>query len=85
MSQDIFKPIETEPIPRITLSIAEASKSMSISDRTIQTLISRGEIPTVSIGKRRLIPVDGLREWVANGCPKVNGTGDNPEGVNCDD
>lgn len=66
MSQtDIFAPIPIEPIPRVTLSVTEAAKSLGLSDRTITSLIAKGEIPVVRIGKRRLIPVDGLREWVA--------------------
>ena len=69
MNTDIFAPIPVEPIPRVALSVAEAAKSLGISDRTVTTLISKGEIPVVSVGKRRLIPVDALREWVANGCP----------------
>lgn len=67
MSQtDIFAPIPIEPIPRVTLSVTEAAKSLGLSDRTITSLIAKGEIPVVRIGKRRLIPVDGLREWIAS-------------------
>jgi excisionase family DNA binding protein len=63
---DIFAPIPVEPVPRVALSVAEAAKALSLSDRTITSMIARGEIPVVRIGKRRLIPVDGLREWVAS-------------------
>lgn len=67
MSQtDIFAPIPVEPVPRVTLSVAEAAKALSLSDRTITSMIAKGEIPVIRIGKRRLIPVDGLREWVAS-------------------
>ena len=64
MNEDIFKPIPVEPVPRITLSVAEAAKALGISDRTITSMIGRGEIPVVNIGKRRLLPVEGLREWI---------------------
>ena len=63
---DIFTPIPVEPVPRVTLSVAEAAKALGISDRTVTTLISEGKIPNVRVGKRRLIPVDGLREWAKN-------------------
>ena len=62
---DIFAPIPIEPVPRVALSVAEAAKALSLSDRTITSMITKGEIPVIRIGKRRLIPVDGLREWVA--------------------
>lgn len=63
---DIFAPIPVEPVPRVALSVAEAAKALSLSDRTITSMIAKGEIPVVRIGKRRLIPVDGLREWIAS-------------------
>ena len=63
---DIFTPIPVEPVPRVALSVAEAAKALSLSDRTITSMITKGEIPVIRIGKRRLIPVDGLREWVAS-------------------
>ena len=67
MSQtDIFAPIPVEPVPRVTLSVAEAAKALSLSDRTITSMIAKGEIPVVRIGKRRLIPVEGLRKWIAS-------------------
>jgi excisionase family DNA binding protein len=61
---DIFIPIPVEPVPRVTLSVAEAAKALGISDRTVTTLISEGKIPNVKVGGRRLIPVDALREFV---------------------
>lgn len=78
MSQtDIFAPIPIEPVPRVTLSVAEAAKALGLSDRTITSMIAKGEIPVVRIGKRRLIPVDGLREWVASKTATPTDTGEN--------
>ena len=78
MSQtDIFAPIPVEPVPRVALSIAEAAKALGLSDRTITSMVTKGEIPVVRIGKRRLIPVDGLREWVASITAPANATENN--------
>lgn len=64
MSQDIFKAPEVEAIPKIALAIPEAALAISVSDRTLQTLIKNGELPTLRIGTRRLVATDVLREWV---------------------
>jgi excisionase family DNA binding protein len=63
---DIFAPIPVEPIPRIALSVAETAKSLSICERTVSSMIAKGELPVVNVGTRRLIPIDGLREWAKN-------------------
>lgn len=60
---DIFKAPEVETIPKIALSVREAAIAVGVSDRTIHQLIKDGELPSMRIGTRQLIPTDVLREW----------------------
>lgn len=46
-------------------SAQDAAKFLSVSVRTIWDMISRGEIDSLTIGKRRLIPVDELEHIIA--------------------
>ena len=63
-------------IDRLAVSPTEAAQLIGVSRPTIYDLLNaeRG-IPSVKIGSRRVIPVDGLRRWLnerteeGNGCP----------------
>jgi excisionase family DNA binding protein len=54
---------DLEPL-RLTLSIAEAASALGIGRTKMCELVSRGEVPTITIGRRKLIPVEALRRWV---------------------
>lgn len=45
---------------RIALSLEETKLALGIGDRTLKLAIERGEIPTVKVGGRRLVPRRGL-------------------------
>jgi excisionase family DNA binding protein len=45
-------------------SMAAAAEALSITRKHLYTLMNRGEITTVSIGRRRLIPADELDRFV---------------------
>ena len=62
---DIFKSPEVEPIPRTALSIAETALSLSLSDRTVHKMVRDRVLPVVDVGTRRLVPVEGLKKWLA--------------------
>ena len=51
----------------MTLTRAQVTKAIGINLRGVDALIHRQEhpIPCVRIGRRYLIPRDGLREWLA--------------------
>jgi excisionase family DNA binding protein len=49
---------------RLLYTIPEAADQLSISARVLQRLISEGEVDTVTIGRRRLVPADALAEYV---------------------
>ena len=48
----------------LAVGIAEAARRLGISARTIATLISRNELPTRKVGRRRIIPVAALEAFV---------------------
>lgn len=60
-----------EPVPplrstscstRLTLSIAEAAELVGISRTTAYELAQSGELPTVRLGRRILVPVNQLAD-----------------------
>lgn len=64
-----MNPLHPSPItpttpPRLALSPEEAAAALGLSERTLQDLRKRGEVPTVRIGRRVLHPVDALRRWL---------------------
>jgi len=52
-------------IEKMALSISEAAKLLGVSRPTMYTLVNRTDFPSFRVGSRRLIPVDGLRDWMA--------------------
>ena len=54
----------TETIERIGVSIQEAAKMLGISKPHFLPLVKEGKIRTVQIGRRILVSVQSLREFV---------------------
>lgn len=49
----------------ILWNLTETAQQLGgISARTVRRLIERGELPTVSIGRRVTVPADAVRAWV---------------------
>lgn len=44
----------------LAVGLAEAARRLSLSIRTIAKLVSRGNLPSLKVGRRRLIPVRAL-------------------------
>ena len=55
---------QTKTIERIGVSIQEAAKMLGISKPHFLPLVSEGKIRTVRIGRRILVSVQSLREFV---------------------
>lgn len=51
-------------VPRLCLSVFEASKSVGLSEKHFRDEILP-HIPHLRVGRRIVIPVDGLREWLS--------------------
>jgi excisionase family DNA binding protein len=50
----------------LAVSIAEAARRLGISARTLATLVARKELPSRKIGRRRVIPVKALEQFLRN-------------------
>ena len=53
-----------EPIPRVTLTIAEAAQAIGVSERHFHTHV-KPSLALVPSGRRVLVPVTELRDWVS--------------------
>ena len=49
---------------RLLYSIADAADALSLSKRKVESLIHDGEIETVPIGRRRLVPAECLTDYI---------------------
>lgn len=49
---------------RMALTVKEAAELLGIGRNLMYTIINRADFPSFVVGSRRLIPTDGLREWV---------------------
>jgi excisionase family DNA binding protein len=56
--------VEPAPIPKLALTVQEAGEATGLSHRSIQELTAANAIPVVRYGRRVLIPVEGLRDWL---------------------
>jgi excisionase family DNA binding protein len=45
---------------KLTMSIPEAGKALGVSRTTIYKLANSGELPTIKLGKRILVPIAQL-------------------------
>jgi len=49
----------------LTLSITDAAKALNVSRPTIYKEIQQGRLQTFTIGRRRLVTPDALRDYVS--------------------
>ena len=61
---ELPKPKQIESIERISVSIQDAAKMLGISKPHFLPLIKDGKIRTVTVGRRILVSVQSLREFV---------------------
>ena len=66
MVTDAFKPLDTEPIRRVSYRQNEAAEAMGLSVRKLQYLMGEDStFPRVKLGSVVLIPIEPLRQWLA--------------------
>ena len=53
---------DVEPI---SVTVTHAAELLGVSTDTLYRLMHRRAIPTVTVGRRRLIPYDGLKRYIA--------------------
>jgi excisionase family DNA binding protein len=54
---------------QLAVSIPEAARRLGLSIRTVATLVSRRELASRKVGRRRIIPVAVLEAFVRD-CPR---------------
>jgi|SRR5947209_11043860 len=69
------RPPMPEPRLKLLLTIPEAAKLVSLSDRTIYRLIDAGELRATTIGSIKRIPTAELERWVMEGVNSDEETG----------
>ncbi len=47
------------------IGIKALAEKLGLSSRTVWRIIERGELPTLQIGRRRLIRLSDVRHWLA--------------------
>lgn len=52
------------PTGRLALSLSEVADALGVGRTMVYRLTSSGQLPSIQIGKRRLIPVHVLDEWI---------------------
>lgn len=57
---------------RLAMSVSEMAEALSISKSMAYALIKFPGFPVVRMGKRVVIPIEALEQWISNG-----GTGSN--------
>lgn len=55
---------ENLPTDREGLSVREAAEFAGVSTRTMQTLVASGVVPSLLIGRRRIIRKTSLIRWL---------------------
>lgn len=51
--------------PRLLHDLDEAADLLSVSRRVVESLIREGDLDSVKLGRRRLVPHDALQAYVA--------------------
>jgi excisionase family DNA binding protein len=60
------QPARFRDIPKLNYSIPEAVHAANIGRSTLYEAIANGELRSVKVGKRRLVPVDALKAWLSS-------------------
>jgi excisionase family DNA binding protein len=62
--RDDVRQLRGERSSAAMISMSEAAAIAGISERTFQTLVHEGVVPSAKIGRRRLIPKEAFRAWL---------------------
>jgi excisionase family DNA binding protein len=57
----------------LAVNVPEAARRLGVSPRTVAALIASKELPSRKIGRRRLIPVRSLEDFLRRDHPTCNG------------
>ena len=54
----------TEPLPKLAWSVRQAAKTSALSERSLWAAIAKGELGSVKVAGRRLVPDSCLRQFL---------------------
>ncbi len=54
---------------QLALDIVEAAKRLSLSPRTVASLIKTGELGSLKVGRRRIIPLVAIEKFLGRDHP----------------
>lgn len=64
MGNDTTMP-NVAPVPRLALTVIEASQALSLSPRSVEELARMGQLRVVRVGRRVLVPVKSIEVFLA--------------------
>ncbi|MGH9477954.1 MAG: helix-turn-helix domain-containing protein [Terriglobales bacterium] len=64
------KPAQVPP-SQLTVTVPAVASALSVDDRTVWRLIAAGQLPTIRIGRRRLVPWRAVEGLARRGTPVV--------------
>ena len=59
------KPAQPQPADRLTYTVGEAAELLGISRNSAYEAVRKGELPTIRIGRRILVPRSRLADLLA--------------------
>jgi len=60
---------------KLCISVAELRSQLGISRCTAYQLVSRDDFPKIRLDRRILIPIEGLKKWIAENAQQQRGAG----------
>ena len=63
--QNVSPTSSSTPPVRLALSMREAAQVAGLGFTTIRRVVQEGQLPTVRVGRRRLVRVSDLEAWLA--------------------
>jgi excisionase family DNA binding protein len=54
----------TVAVARVALSVEEAAQAIGLSERYVWDLVKSGALRTKRVGRRRIVPVESLQEFM---------------------
>jgi excisionase family DNA binding protein len=61
-----IKETDMQNFDTLAVPVAEAARRLSLSPRTVATLIASKELPSLKVGRRRLVTVKALEAFLRN-------------------
>lgn len=74
-SEDVSAPVQSADGARLAYSVQELASALGVSPDLVRTLVRRGELRSMHLGRRVVIPASELERYVQQpACAKLNRT-----------